>query len=53
MVEVYALRLDEYLNENKFNDLLTYVSSEKSKRIKRFHRLKDAQKTLLGDILIR
>lgn len=41
------------LKENEFNRLLTFISTEKRERIKRFRVKSDAQSTLVGDILVR
>ncbi|KFM95696.1 4-phosphopantetheinyl transferase [Bacillus clarus] len=53
MLDVYAVKLDTNISKKKFDILLASVSNEKRERINRFYRLEDAQRTLLGDILVR
>jgi 4'-phosphopantetheinyl transferase len=53
MVEVYAVKLDKKLDEPKFNEIMTYLSPEKREKIRKFHRVEDAKRALLGDILVR
>lgn len=48
-----ALNLVGTLDKSKFGRLITCVSMEKRKRISRFYRYEDAQRTLMGDILVR
>ncbi|NLM10171.1 MAG: 4'-phosphopantetheinyl transferase superfamily protein [Clostridiaceae bacterium] len=52
-VTVAAVNLVGTLEKSKYDKLLTYISVEKQKRINRFHRYQDAQRTLIGDILVR
>lgn len=53
MIEIIAVNLDDTLEKSKFNRLMSNISTEKRERISRFHRYEDAQRTLMGDILIR
>ncbi len=53
MVENYLLRIDRNLREEEFDRLLGLVAEEKRQRVRRFRKLEDAQRTLLGDILSR
>lgn len=53
MVEVYAIRIDEAVDDESYRRLLSFVSDEKYSRISRFHFIQDAKRTLYGDVLIR
>lgn len=53
MLETCILIIDEDIPPNTFTDLLAFVSLEKSQRIKKFRFYKDAQMSLLADLLIR
>ncbi len=53
MIEVYAIRLSERLERRLFDSLLPYVAEEKRTRINRFGHREDAERTLMGDILVR
>lgn len=53
MIDVIGLNLNDALEKSKFERLMSYVSTEKRERIRRFHRYEDVQRTLIGDILIR
>jgi 4'-phosphopantetheinyl transferase len=53
MFSAYLLNIDKNLEKEDFDRLLNHVSHEKKKRILRFHRYEDAQRSLLGDILSR
>jgi 4'-phosphopantetheinyl transferase len=52
-VAVYAVKINSRLEKVKFDQLMACVSPEKSRRIRRFYRFEDAQRSLFGDILIR
>ncbi len=52
-MEVVAVCLEDTLEEDKFERLLSYVSTEKRGRINRFLRHEDAERALIGDILTR
>jgi len=51
--EVYALRLDEELEEDRFKKLLAYVDKEQRERILKFQVYGDALRSLTANILIR
>lgn len=53
MVEVYATRINETLNENTKNKLISFISVEERIRIENFHFKEDAKRTLYGYILSR
>lgn len=53
MMKIITVHLDGFSEESKFNRLKSCISTEKQERISRFHRFDDAQRTLIGDILIR
>ena len=53
MININAIKIDKDIEKDFFNKLLSYVSVEKKERITRFYNYKDAQRTLLGDILAR
>ena len=53
MPDIYILKTDRNMEKGDFDRLLDCVSEEKKKRILRFHRYADAQRTLLGDVLAR
>ena len=53
MVEIYAIRIDEPIEEETFNQFLSCVSEEKRERIKRFHFVENAKRTLYGDLMVR
>lgn len=53
MIEIFAVNLDVTLEKNKFDRLMSYISTEKRERISRFYRSEDAQRSLIGDVLIR
>jgi 4'-phosphopantetheinyl transferase len=53
MIEVYAVKLDKLIEKPKSNELILYLPEEKQDRIKRFYNQKDADRSLIADILIR
>ena len=53
MFEVTILAVVPELTDSEFETVLPLVSSEKRKRIRKFHFRKDAQNCLLGDVLAR
>ena len=53
MIAVYALRIDRNLSPKEFYRLMNMISSDKRERMERFRCFEDAQRTLLGDVLIR
>lgn len=52
-MEIIAVNLNDFLPKNKFDVLMSYVASEKYKKICKFRKYEDAQRSLIGDILIR
>lgn len=53
MAQVYALKLDEELNEPLFHVLISKISLDKKERVEKFFRKEDAVRCLLADLLIR
>jgi len=53
MFEATVLSVESELTQFEFNYLFSLISSEKRKRIQKFHFKKDAQNCLLADILAR
>ncbi|MBU0993048.1 MAG: 4'-phosphopantetheinyl transferase superfamily protein [Proteobacteria bacterium] len=53
MLEIYALQQNEILNDEKFNSLLPYISTQKKARINRYIQRSAAQQTLISDLLLR
>ena len=53
MIEIYAMKMYEKIDDANYQRLLLCVSEEKQSRIKRFVNREDALRTLLADILIR
>lgn len=53
MHETYLLKIDNNIEKHDFEKLLSCLSRNKKERISRLHRFEDAQRALLGDILIR
>ncbi|MDR1439251.1 MAG: 4'-phosphopantetheinyl transferase superfamily protein [Clostridiales bacterium] len=53
MLKVYSLIIETDLAPAEYGALLGLVSPEKAKRIARFRRFADAERSLLGDILAR
>lgn len=51
--EVYITKIENNLLSWQYDKLLRLVAPEKRERILRFHHYADAQRTLLGDILVR
>ena len=52
-LEVTILTADQDLTDKDYNSLLKLVSKDKRKRIERYHFYRDAQNTLLADVLTR
>lgn len=50
---VVIVKIDLNLTQKQFDALLKYVSPEKISRIRKFHFFRDAQNTLVGDVLAR
>lgn len=53
MIEIYAVNLSNQLPQELYHLLLSKVSGEKQDRIRRFHRIQDAQRSLVSDVLVR
>ncbi len=53
MIEIYAINQEKRLDNETFNWMLNLVSEEKRDRINRFLRWEDAQRSLVGDVLLR
>jgi 4'-phosphopantetheinyl transferase len=53
MIEIYAIKQKEKIEESVFNCLFNYISIDKQKRIKRFKFWQDEQRALLGAVLIK
>ncbi len=53
MAQVYALKLDEEINETPFRLLSTKISKEKKERVETFYRREDALRTLFSELLLR
>jgi len=53
MLETYILKINRNLEAIEFNSLLSYICDDKKERILRFHRYEDAQRCLLGDVMVR
>jgi len=52
-MEIYSIKLPNWMEKDTFNRLLELVSVEKRERIMRFKFFDDAQRCLLGDLLVR
>lgn len=53
MVEVYAVKIDQTIDSARFGRFMACIGQEKRARIKKFYRIEDQQRALIGDILIR
>jgi 4'-phosphopantetheinyl transferase len=53
MIEIYAVNLLRGLDTSTFDQLLSLLPLAKQKKINRFYNFEDAQRGLLGDLLIR
>lgn len=53
MVRLYAVNVQESMQENNFEELLLYITSETANRISKYRHMADAYRTLLGELLIR
>lgn len=53
VVNIFAITINEHINECIYNKLMSLISHEKNERIKRYRFLDDIKRTLYGDILIR
>lgn len=53
MINVHAVNVNHRLGESTFEHLMLYIKPERQARIRTFHRLEDAQRILIADILLR
>lgn len=53
MVRIYAIQVEDFIEDKDYETLLTFVSKEKREKIKRYHFVKDKVRSLIGDVLIR
>jgi len=53
MVDVYAVKIVTNIDIKSFNLLKKYISFNKKQRIERYRRFEDAQRSLVGELLIR
>ena len=53
MIQVYICKLPKEKNKRSLEKLLPTVSADKQSRIKKFIHIKDAYRTLLGELLVR
>ena len=53
MFEVHLLELNKHLSQDVSTKLMQMISSEKRERINQFHCIEDAERSLLGDVLVR
>lgn len=53
MVNIYAIKKPQFIDENRYNTLLNLVSAEKKKKIDGYVKKEEAYRSLLGDVLIR
>lgn len=53
MLDIYAIKQSETLDDSTFCQLLTYVSDDKRERINRYRIKSTAQQSLISDVLVR
>jgi len=53
MIDIFAVNLTHQIEQRDFNNLLSLLSKEKREKILRFRNYEDAQRGLIGDILVR
>jgi|SRR5471030_3194355 len=53
MIEIYAVKLNTNLNEVTFNEFITHIDMFKQEYIRKFKNNIDADRSLLGNILVR
>lgn len=53
MMEIYAVKIDEYLSRDDYMKGLRYLPAYRQERIKRYINYEDAQRALISDLLIR
>jgi len=52
-MEIFAVKLNELLDKHSYLQLLSVLPNEKQNKIKKFVRFEDAQRSLIGEVLIR
>ncbi|WP_410985596.1 4'-phosphopantetheinyl transferase family protein [Bacillus cereus] len=52
-MNIYAIKKPNFIEGDIYNLLLSFISEEKKRRLKRYIKKEDAYRTLLGDVLIR
>ncbi|MGE6379151.1 4'-phosphopantetheinyl transferase family protein [Peribacillus muralis] len=52
MVEVYICKLPAVREVEALDELLTHVSTERKIRLKRYHKVDDAYRSIIGDLLL-
>ncbi|KAB2393412.1 4'-phosphopantetheinyl transferase superfamily protein [Bacillus cereus] len=52
-MNIYAVKNPSYIEEDIYNLLISFISEEKKRRLKRFVKKEDVYRSLLGDVLIR
>jgi 4'-phosphopantetheinyl transferase len=53
MIKIYGIKLRDKIKKEFFDNYIIYVSKEKRERIRRFKKLDDAVRSLMGDIIVR
>jgi 4'-phosphopantetheinyl transferase len=53
MIEIYATKINDVIEESKYKKLLSYLSEERIKKINRLVSFNDKYRSLLGEILVR
>ncbi|MCX2829794.1 hypothetical protein RGU76_30255 [Bacillus pseudomycoides] len=53
MINIYAIKKPQFIDDNRYNTLLNLVSAEKKKKINRYVKKEEDYRSLLGDVLIR
>ncbi|MBF0226974.1 MAG: 4'-phosphopantetheinyl transferase superfamily protein [Desulfobacterales bacterium] len=53
MIEIYAVNQENLIDEKKFNALLKFVSLDRQRRVKKFLKKEDSQKSLIAEVLLR
>lgn len=53
MTEIVSLRVPDFIDSDCYSLLLSKISKEKNARIGRYHRISDAYRSLLGELLLR
>lgn len=53
MLNVYAVNVNQDMNRLMYNHFMTFLSEDKRERINKYHKIDDAKRTLMADILVR